>query len=82
MQPKMLLPVNTNLNQSNLFAKAGEKDIIIMFHRFKIEWPNNKSEVRTSSLILIGEKTRSAMSIVVGTPTTIAAQVSLMKILI
>jgi len=64
MQPKMLLP-------------AGEKDIIIMFHRFKIEWPNNKSEVRTSSLILIGEKTRSAMSIVVGTPTAIAAQLVL-----
>jgi len=46
-----------------------------MFHIFKIEWPNKKTEVRTSSLILIGEKGRSAMSTVVGTPTAIATQV-------
>ena len=62
MQTKMLLP-------------PGEKDLIIMFHRFKIQWANGKTEVRRSSMIKIGENHRSAMSCAVGIPTAVAAQV-------
>jgi len=65
------------LMQTKMSLPAGEKDLIIMFHRFKIEWPNGKTEVRRSSLIKIGEKTRSAMSCVVGVPTAIATQLVL-----
>jgi len=65
------------LMQTKMSLPPGEKDLIIMFHRFKIEWSNGKTEVRRSSLIKIGEKTRSAMSCVVGIPTAIATQLVL-----
>lgn len=45
-----------------------------MFHRFKIQW-KDRIEVRNSALIAIGEKGRSAMSVVVGVPSGVAAQV-------
>jgi len=63
------------LMQTKMSLPPGEKDLIIMFHRFKIQWANGKTEVRRSSMIKIGENHRSAMSCAVGIPTAISAQV-------
>lgn len=64
------------LMQTKMNLNPGEKDCIIMFHRFKIQW-SDRVEYRNSCLIAIGEKGRSAMSVVVGVPSGVAAQLVL-----
>lgn len=46
-----------------------------MQHTFKIKQKDGKVVVRKSTLIKLGQKEASAMSITVGKPTAVAAQV-------
>ena len=60
-----------------LSLKQGQTDLIAMQHIFTIEL-NGKKILRKSSMIQIGDKKGfSAMSLTVGTPTAIGAQLIL-----
>jgi len=56
--------------------RAGEKDLIVLQHRFVIDW-GNKKEIRKSTLIKSGEKEISAMAACVGYTVAIATQLVL-----
>jgi saccharopine dehydrogenase-like NADP-dependent oxidoreductase len=61
-----------------LKLKEGEADLIAMQHVFKIEYPGSKPHTLKTSLIMIGEKHgASAMSVTVGYPTAVGAQLVL-----
>lgn len=40
--------------KQKLSYKAGEKDMVLLFHRFGVEWADGRKEVRTSSLVAYG----------------------------
>jgi saccharopine dehydrogenase-like NADP-dependent oxidoreductase len=65
------------LVEPKLSLKAGETDLVAMQHRFIIEL-NGKRYLRKSSLIEIGQKNGfSAMSLTVGLPTAMGADLLL-----
>ena len=65
------------LLEPQLMLKDGETDLIAMQHIFTIEKDGKKS-IKKSSMIKIGEKNgQTGMSITVGTPTAIGAQLIL-----
>lgn len=66
-----------NLLEKKLSLKEGETDLIAMQHIFVIQRGDSKI-LKKSSLIQIGDKKgASAMSVTVGTPTAIGAQLVL-----
>ncbi|EGV66457.1 saccharopine dehydrogenase (NADP+, L-glutamate-forming) [Yamadazyma tenuis] len=55
--------------------EEGEKDLVILQHKFGIEWENGETEVRTSTLVDIGDPNGySSMAKLVGVPCAIATQ--------
>ena len=63
--------------EKKLSLKQGETDLIAMQHIFVIE-RGDKKFLKKSSMIQIGDKNgASAMSVTVGTPTAIGAQMIL-----
>lgn len=59
--------------------ETGEKDLVILQHKFGIEWPNGESETRTSTLVDVGAPTGSgkgysSMAKLVGVPCAVAVQ--------
>ena len=65
------------LLDKKLALQEGETDLIAMQHIFLIE-RGNKKFIKKSSMIQIGDKKgASAMSVTVGTPTAIGAQMIL-----
>lgn len=74
---KNMLENLVNLLEKKLSLKQGEADLIAMQHIFLIEH-GQKKIMKKSSLIMIGDKKgSSAMSVTVGTPTAIGAQMIL-----
>ena len=66
------------LLQPKLNLREGETDLIAMQHLFLIKSKDGKKTIKKSSLIQIGDKKGfSAMSLTVGTPTAIGAQLIL-----
>jgi saccharopine dehydrogenase-like NADP-dependent oxidoreductase len=65
--------------QPKLALQPGERDLIVMQHTFQIQWPgSSKLETKKSTLVMMGEKNgASAMSLLVGLPTAISAQLIL-----
>ncbi|SCU77307.1 LAMI_0A00628g1_1 [Lachancea mirantina] len=58
--------------------EEGERDLIILQHKFGIEWADGSDEVRTSTLVQYGEpKGYSAMAATVGLPCAIATKMVL-----
>lgn len=56
--------------------EKGERDFVMLQHKFEIEWPNGKREMRTSTLCEYGEPEGSdgysAMAKLVGVPCAVA----------
>ncbi|KAI9722474.1 MAG: Saccharopine dehydrogenase [NADP(+), L-glutamate-forming] [Chrysothrix sp. TS-e1954] len=56
--------------------EEGERDFVLLQHKFGIEWKDGKTETRTSTLCEYGEptgaKSRSAMAKLVGVPCAVA----------
>ncbi|EWS73277.1 saccharopine dehydrogenase (macronuclear) [Tetrahymena thermophila SB210] len=71
------------LLEKKLTLAPGETDLVVMQHSFKIQYKDSpKIVTRKSTLIMIGEKNgKSAMSVTVGTPSAIAAQLILDKVI-
>eukprot|EP00835_Amoeboradix_gromovi_P001923 NODE_98_length_21025_cov_0.475055.p12 type:complete len:124 gc:universal NODE_98_length_21025_cov_0.475055:5498-5127(-) len=63
--------------QHKLAYKKGERDMVAMSHIIKVEWPDRRKEVISSSLIRYGDDRHSAMAYTVGTPCAIAVQLIL-----
>ncbi|KAI4518192.1 spermine synthase [Schizophyllum commune Loenen D] len=58
--------------------EPGERDLVLLQHKFVVEWPNREEETFTSTLEQYGSPIgHSAMSFLVGTPCGIAAQLML-----
>lgn len=52
-----------------------ERDFVMLQHKFEIEWPNGKTETRTSTLAEYGDpKGYSAMAKLVGVPCAVAVK--------
>ncbi|KAL9126860.1 MAG: hypothetical protein Q9217_004156 [Psora testacea] len=55
--------------------KPGEKDLVMLQHKFVVEWPNGQKETMTSTLELLGDPKRySGMALSVGVTCGIATQ--------
>lgn len=55
--------------------EEGERDLVVLQHKFGIEWANGEEEVRTSTLVDYGDvKGYSSMAKLVGVPCAVAAQ--------
>lgn len=55
--------------------EEGERDLVILQHKFGIEWADGSKEVRTSTLVDYGDpKGYSSMAKLVGVPCAVAAQ--------
>lgn len=53
--------------------EEGERDLVVLQHRFDIEWQDGRKEVRTSTLVENGDpKGYSAMAKLVGVPCAVA----------
>lgn len=66
------------LLEPKLSLREGETDLIAMQHIFVIESKDGKKSIKKSTLIQIGDKKGfSGMSLTVGTPTAIGAQLIL-----
>ncbi|KAJ1748278.1 hypothetical protein LPJ79_004661 [Coemansia sp. RSA 1821] len=65
--------------QSSLKFKPGERDMVCLFHEFGIEEPDNTYNVQTSSLVAYGdsESGETAMARTVGVPAAIATRLLL-----
>jgi len=76
---KTYIEILVNHLQPKMSLQSGERDLIVMQHLFKIEWPGaSKLETRKSTLVAMGEKKGpSAMSTLVGLPTAISTQLIL-----
>ena len=60
--------------QNRLSYQAGERDIVLLHHDIKIEWPNMSKEARKIHLVVYGDPNGySAMAKTVGYPAGIAA---------
>ncbi|KAL1660891.1 Saccharopine dehydrogenase-domain-containing protein [Schizophyllum commune] len=58
--------------------EPGERDLVLLQHKFVVEWPNGEEETFTSTLEQYGSPIgHSAMSFLVGTPCGVAAQLML-----
>lgn len=61
--------------------EAGERDMVMLQHKFEIEWKDGVRETRTSTLCEYGEKTAagstSAMAKLVGVPCGVAVKMVL-----
>lgn len=58
--------------------EPGEHDMVLMTHRFGIEYANGRKELHTSTLARTGDDTHTAMAVTVGLPAAIAAEMMLM----
>ncbi|PPQ71309.1 hypothetical protein CVT24_012035 [Panaeolus cyanescens] len=59
---------------------AGERDLVMLQHKFIVEWADGRTETRTSTLEAYGSKEKggySAMALTVGLPAGIATQLIL-----
>jgi alpha-aminoadipic semialdehyde synthase len=68
------------LLKDKLQYEPRDRDMIILHHIFEIDWPNGKSETKTSTLAHYGEefaKGPTVMSFLVGLPVAIAAELLL-----
>lgn len=55
--------------------EEGEKDLVMLQHKFGIEWADGSTEVRTSTLCKVGDpKGYSAMAELVGVPCAVAVK--------
>lgn len=55
--------------------EEGEKDLVILQHKFGIEWANGETETRTSTLVDVGDPNGySSMAKLVGVPCAVAVQ--------
>ncbi|KXT05639.1 hypothetical protein AC578_5586 [Pseudocercospora eumusae] len=64
--------------QNKISFKPGERDLVMLQHKFVIEWPNGGKETRTSTLELFGDpKGYSGMSLSVGVTCGVATQLLL-----
>lgn len=55
--------------------EEGERDIVILQHKFEIEWEDKKTETRTATLVEYGDpKGYSAMAKLVGVPCAVAVR--------
>jgi saccharopine dehydrogenase-like NADP-dependent oxidoreductase len=62
----------------------GERDLVMLQHKFVVEWADGTTEIRTSTLEAYGSPTgqgHSAMARTVGLPCGIATQMVLDKVL-
>ncbi len=62
----------------------GERDLVMLQHKFVVEWADGTTEIRTSTLEAYGEPTgqgHSAMARTVGLPCGIATQMVLDNVL-
>lgn len=60
-----------------LSYEPGERDTVLMMHRFGIEYENGRKEMRTSTLARTGDNTHTAMALTVGLPAAIATELML-----
>ena len=69
-----------SLEQKMQFEE-GERDLVMLQHKFGIEWADGRKEVRTSTLVEYGEPTTagstSAMAKLVGVPCAVATKMVL-----
>jgi len=74
---KTFIETTCSLLEKKLALKAGEKDLIVLQHRFVIETKDKAKIVKTSNIIKIGEVKLSAMAACVGFTVAIGAQLVL-----
>jgi len=74
---KTFIETTCSLLEKKLALKAGEKDLIVLQHRFVIETKDKAKIVKTSNIIKIGEVNISAMAACVGYTVAIGAQLVL-----
>ncbi|KAJ3278632.1 hypothetical protein HDU79_001392, partial [Rhizoclosmatium sp. JEL0117] len=77
----MLDTLCATLEDKMMYA-PGERDMVMLQHRFGVEYPNGKKEIRTSTGLWFGVPNGdSAMATTVGVPCGIATQLILDGIL-
>lgn len=73
-----LLDTLANHLEKTMSFKQGERDLVVLQHKFVIEWENGTKETRTSTLELFGDPAKySGMSLSVGLTCGIATQLVL-----